>query len=77
MEEILHNLIGSSSHYLQFFTFQVVQDLFHQQYFGPGLSLITAFRGAEESFRKMMEAPISLGNFKTQRYHPPAFGEDF
>ena len=34
MEEILHHLIGSSSHYLQgFFTSQVVQDFFHQQYF--------------------------------------------
>lgn len=31
--EILHHLIGSSSHYLhRFFTSQVVQDLFHQQY---------------------------------------------
>ena len=33
MEEILHQLIGSLSHYLQvFFTSQVVQDFFHQQY---------------------------------------------
>ena len=35
MEEILHQLIGSFSHYLQdflHFTSQVVQDFFHQQY---------------------------------------------
>ena len=34
MEEILHQLIGSLSHYLiwWFFTSQVVQDFFHQQY---------------------------------------------
>ena len=33
MEEFLHHLIGSSSHYLQgFLTSQVVQDFFHQQY---------------------------------------------
>ena len=32
MEEILHQLIGSLSHYLQGFTFQVVQDFFHQRY---------------------------------------------
>ena len=33
MEEILRQLIGSLSHYLQgFFTYHVVQDFFHQQY---------------------------------------------
>ena len=36
MEEILHQLIGSSTHYSQvficFYTSQVVQDFFHQQY---------------------------------------------
>ena len=33
MEEILHQLIGSLSHHSQgFFTSQVVQDFFHQQY---------------------------------------------
>ena len=33
MEEILHQLVGSLSHYLQgFITSQVVQDFFHQRY---------------------------------------------
>ncbi len=33
MAEILHQLIGSLSHYLlRFYTSQVVQDFFHQQY---------------------------------------------
>ena len=33
MDKILHQLIGSLSHYLQgFYTSQVVQDFFHQQY---------------------------------------------
>jgi len=33
MEDILHQLIGSFSHYLQGFIHpQVVQDFFHQQY---------------------------------------------
>jgi len=32
MEELLHHLIGGSSHYLQGFTSQVVQDFFHQQH---------------------------------------------
>ena len=32
MEEILHQLIGSFSHYLGAFTSQVVQDFLHQQY---------------------------------------------
>ena len=34
MEEILHHLIGSSSHYIfaEMFTIRVVQDVFHQQY---------------------------------------------
>ena len=66
MEEILHHLIGSSSHYLQLFYIPG----------GAGSLRSTAFRGAEESFRKMMEAPISLGNFKTQTVSSPAFGED-
>ena len=33
MEEILHHLTGSSAHYSKsFFTSQLVQDFFHQQY---------------------------------------------
>ena len=37
MAEILHQLIGSLSHYLQgFYTSQVAQDIFHQQYYWEG-----------------------------------------
>ena len=32
IEEILHQLICSLSHYFGFYTSQVVQDFFHQQY---------------------------------------------
>ncbi len=45
MEEILHQLIGSLSHYLKYriYTSQMVQDFFHQQYHSIILILVWDF----------------------------------
>ena len=66
MEETLHQLIGSLSHYLQdFYTSQVVQDFFHQQYH-------------EGTFDKTLDSLPSTSYYmplrKTYPDRTPAFG---
>ena len=56
MEEILHRLIGSLFHYfLGVCTFQVVQDLFHQQYHKLN-QMITC----DDSFECLLECRLKL-----------------
>ena len=73
MEEILHQLIGSLSNFLQgFCTFQVVHDFFHQQYFQTfqrfnWQSLASLFQQLE------MQQPKRTATWKLVMFHSSTF----
>ena len=66
MEDILHQLIGSLSHYLQGFTSKVVQDSFHQQYHHfPAPAMFKVTLPTNQKFRTCFPP--------RQTYTPPAW----